>query len=59
MVLVRHGKTGQNFLTRPEPDFFDPKQNRLTHDPTSVFAGSTQPDPNPNYFLKLFFLGKK
>ena len=64
--VVSHGKTGQNFLTRPnliqkisDPNsiFFTRKKNRLTRDLTRVFCGSTQPDPtyNPNHFLKLFF----
>ena len=40
IVLARHGKTGQNFLTRPDSKkILDPKQNGLTRDPT-------RPDPN-------------
>ena len=27
--ISRHGKTGQNFLTRLEPNFFNPKQKRV------------------------------
>ena len=52
---ARPGKVSQNFLTRLEPNFFWFKvKMELTHDPTR--------DPtvlNPNYFLKLFFFGKK
>ena len=61
--ISRHGKTGQNFLTRLEPNFFNPKQKRVDPWRNSCFFGSTwlvlQLDPNPNHFFKTFFLGKK
>ena len=64
MPLNRHGKTGQNFLTRPdstrpEPDFFDPKQKRVDPwpDPCFVRVNPTQPTTRPE--LEPFFWGKK
>ena len=60
-VLTRHGKKGQNFLARldltqkiPYPNliFSTRSKNGLTRDPTRVFCGSTQPNPNPNHFFK-------
>ena len=56
-IVSRHGKTGQNFLTRPEKYptrtrfFFTRSKNGLTRDPTRVFCGSTRPDPNLNHFF--------
>ena len=64
-AVCKHGKTGQNFLIRPYPTwkyltqtpFFGPKvKNGLTRDLTRT--DSTH-NPNPNHFLKLFFLVKK
>ena len=52
---TRHGKTGQNFLTRPDPTrkipypnpiFLTLSKNGLTRDPTQFFCGSTRPDLN-------------
>ena len=46
-LIVRHGKTGQNFLTQPEPDFFFTRsKNGLTYDPTRFFCESPQPNPD-------------
>ena len=49
----RHGNTGQNFLTRPDPTqkkipdlnpiFLTRSKNELTHDPTLFFAGQSNP----------------
>ena len=58
-MLYRHGKTGQNFLTRPDPtqQILDPNliflaqnKNKLIRDPTR--------DPN-HFFKTFFFLVKK
>ena len=57
---IRHGKTGKNFLTRPDltqTQFLTRSKNGLTHDPTHVFCGSTRPELE--LFFKTIFLGKK
>ena len=63
VVISRHGKTGQNFLTRLELDFFDLKQKHVDPWPDlCFFAGqpdSTR-DSNMNHLKKKKnFLGKK
>ena len=54
-ILTRHGNTGQNFLTRPDPTrkihdpnpiFLTRSKNGLTRDPTRFYYGSTRPDPD-------------
>ena len=71
----RYGKTGQNFLTWPDPKntlpeldfFFYPKQKRVDPWPDMCFCRSTWPDltrpatrPKPESFFVLnFFFGKK
>ena len=53
--ILRHGNTGQNFLTRPDPTqkipdpnpiFLTRSKNGLTRDPTRFYYGSTRPDPD-------------
>ena len=55
--IHRHGNTGQNFLTRPDPTrpekyltrtrfFLTRSKNGLTRDPTQFYYGSTRPDPD-------------
>ena len=52
---IRHGKTGQNFLTRPDPTrkipdpnsiFLTLSKNGLTRDLTRFFCRLTRPNPN-------------
>ena len=63
-LVCRHGKTGQNFLTRPTPDFFDPKQKRVDPWPDTCFLRVnptrlvTRPEPKP-FFKNFFVLVKK
>ena len=54
-LMCRHGNTGQNFLTRPDPTrkipdpnpiFLTRSKNGLTRDPTRFYYGSTRPDPD-------------
>ena len=48
--VIRHGKMGQNFLTRKISNlnliFLNRRKNGLTYDPISLFWELTQPDPN-------------
>ena len=55
-VKSKHGKSGQNFLTRPDPKI--PNLN-LIFLFSFFFFFVNQPDPKPNHFLKLFLVKKK
>ena len=57
----RHGKTGQNFLTQPDPTRKIPNSNpiSLTWSKNGLTRDPTRPNPKLNHFLKTFLLGKK
>ena len=55
-VKSKHGKSGQNFLTRPDPKI--PNLNLIFFFFFFFFLVN-QPDPKPNHFLKLFLVKKK
>ena len=69
--VVSHGKTGQNFLTGPDPTrprkyltrtpFFYLNQKRIDPWPDSCFlrVNPTRPNLQPKPFFKTFFLVKK